>query len=112
MTLTGQSPVPSKLAGDSQALVITWTDNIQHRIPWSILRKLCPCATCRNPHEPDQKPTLLPVITPAEAQPLRGRAMKPVGNYAYGIDFTDGHNTGIYTFDFLRRLGEQIAASA
>ena len=31
--------------------------------------------------------------------------MKPVGHYAYGIHFADGHDTGIYTFEFLRSLG-------
>jgi DUF971 family protein len=31
--------------------------------------------------------------------------MKPVGNYAYSIDFSDGHDTGIYTLESLRQLG-------
>jgi DUF971 family protein len=32
--------------------------------------------------------------------------MKPIGNYAYAIQFSDGHDTGIYTFELLRRLGQ------
>jgi len=36
--------------------------------------------------------------------------MKPVGNYAYGIEFSDGHNTGIYSFETLRSLGERFAS--
>jgi DUF971 family protein len=35
--------------------------------------------------------------------------MKPVGNYAYGIHFSDGHTTGIYSLDYLRELGEEAA---
>ena len=31
--------------------------------------------------------------------------MKPVGSYAYSIDFSDGHNTGIYTLESLREMG-------
>ena len=34
--------------------------------------------------------------------------MKPVGNYAYSLTFSDGHDTGIYTYDLLRELGEQV----
>ena len=37
---------------------------------------------------------------------VRIMGMKPVGNYAYGIEFSDGHDTGIYTFEYLRELGE------
>jgi DUF971 family protein len=33
--------------------------------------------------------------------------MRPAGNYAYGIEFSDGHSTGIYTFERLFELGEQ-----
>jgi DUF971 family protein len=37
--------------------------------------------------------------------------MKPVGNYAYTIAFSDGHDTGIYSFDRLLELGEPDAAA-
>ena len=37
--------------------------------------------------------------------PKRPTAMQPVGNYAYSIHFSDGHNSGIYTLDYLRHLG-------
>ena len=33
--------------------------------------------------------------------------MEPAGNYAYHISFSDGHNTGIYTLDYLHALGEE-----
>jgi hypothetical protein len=39
----------------------------------------------------------------AEAQPLRIESMRPVGNYAYNIAFSDGHNSGIYSFAMLKR---------
>lgn len=42
-----------------------------------------------------------------EARPLTVQSMVPVGNYAYGIDFSDGHTTGIYRLEFLRELGEE-----
>jgi DUF971 family protein len=50
---------------------------------------------------------MLPVISVEQAQPLRITGMQPVGNYAYAIAFTDGHDTGIYDFALLRALGEE-----
>jgi DUF971 family protein len=50
---------------------------------------------------------MLPVISPEQAQPLRITGMQPVGNYAYAISFTDGHDSGIYEFTLLRALGEE-----
>ena len=44
---------------------------------------------------------MLPVLSAAEAQPLRIDAMSPVGQYAYSIDFSDGHSSGIFTFAML-----------
>ncbi len=111
---------PVSLKGDSDALHIEWSDGVTHHLTWRLLRRGCPCATCREERGAPAtaetvvdapvtvKPTaeLLPVITPQEARPLGVARMKPVGNYAYGIDFTDGHTTGIYTLDYLRQLGE------
>ena len=72
------------------------------------LRDECPCATCRELRSLPPKPAeLLPVLSPAEARPLTLLSMKPVGHYAYSIGFSDGHDTGIYTFDLLRELGEE-----
>ena len=48
----------------------------------------------------------LPVLSASEAQPTRIAAMKPVGNYAYAIHFNDGHDTGIFTLEFLRNFAE------
>jgi DUF971 family protein len=52
---------------------------------------------------------MLPIITDAETRPLRIVAMKPVGNYAYSIDFSDGHDTGIYTLETLHELGDEAS---
>ena len=48
------------------------------------------------------------MLTAAETQPLRVTGMKPTGSYAYAIDFSDGHNTGIFTLESLREMGTEI----
>jgi DUF971 family protein len=52
---------------------------------------------------------LLPVLSAEEARPLELRGMTPVGNYAYALDFSDGHDTGIFTLELLRELGAPAA---
>ena len=49
-----------------------------------------------------------PILSAAELQPMRVLGMKPVGNYAYTIHFSDGHDTGIFQFDLLRELGVKL----
>jgi len=49
----------------------------------------------------------LTVLRPEQAKPPRPTAMKPVGRYAYLIEWTDGHKGGIYTIEKLREIAEQ-----
>lgn len=99
------SLVPRSLKNEGEALRIEWSDGIVHRLQWRELRRRCPCATCRAQQKEPQQ--LLPVLKPEEAQPVKPMGMQPVGNYAYNIQFSDGHNTGIFTLEYLRQLGEE-----
>lgn len=87
---------------------IDWKDG--HKSKWSFkwLRNACPCATCveerkqekRKPGEPKQEPAqLLPMYTP----PARPVEVTPVGRYALSFHWEDGHSSGIYSWDYLRR---------
>ncbi|MDZ4851139.1 MAG: DUF971 domain-containing protein [Pirellulaceae bacterium] len=95
---------------EDRYLQITWSDGEVRRSSFGALRKACPCATCREKKRADasKKPNLLPVLSAAEAQPLKIVAMRPVGNYAYNIDFSDGHGSGLFTIELLRELGTTI----
>jgi DUF971 family protein len=88
-------------------LQITWSDQQQRSYSAKELRDACPCATCREKRTAAQNEPapLFQVLTPEEARPLKIEGMRPVGNYAYGIAFSDGHDTGIYTLELLRELG-------
>jgi DUF971 family protein len=102
------NPTKLELAGGDR-LRITWSDGQVREYTFRELRDACPCATCREKRNaPPAAHALLPIISEADIQPLRITAMKPVGNYAYSIDFSDGHNTGIYTLESLRELGEAV----
>jgi DUF971 family protein len=101
--------VPVKLAlAAADRLRIDWSDGTVREYGAGELRDRCPCATCREKRAHPEPATLLPVLSAAEAHPLAIRAMKPVGNYAYAIDFSDGHDTGIYTIEYLRELGSAV----
>ncbi len=97
---------PTKLAlNANQELQITWSDGVEQSIRVDRLRKECPCATCREKRsQPPPPMNMLPVLSAAEAQPLRLLGMKPMGNYAYSLEFSDGHDTGIFTLEFIRSL--------
>jgi len=101
---------PTKLAlGDDGRLRIDWSNGGIRSYSVRELRDACPCATCREKRlQPPPPANVLTVITPAEAQPLKLHGMKPVGQYAYSIEFSDGHDTGIYTFDLLREIGAEV----
>jgi DUF971 family protein len=96
---------------------IDWKDG--HRSAWSFawLRNGCPCATChedreqngRKPGEPKPKPqTLLPMYE-APARPVE---ITPVGNYAVKFKWRDGHESGIYSWEYLRRVCQCEACAA
>ena len=89
-----------------ETLQIAWSDGLVSRIMIAELRENCPCATCIEKRSKPQPATLLPILKPEETRPLAITKMEPQGRYAYAIDFSDGHNTGLFTLDLLRELGE------
>jgi DUF971 family protein len=101
-------PTQLERIGENQ-LLITWSDGEKRRYGARELRDACPCATCREKSTHEEPPGVLPVIGLSEAQPLKIHAMKPVGSYAYAIAFTDGHDTGIYSMELLKSLGQVVS---
>ena len=103
-------PTALKLTDDNR-LLIAWSDNSTRSYRVRELRDACPCATCREKRNaPAADPFTLPLFSTQELAPLRIQGMKPVGNYAYTIAFSDGHDTGIFSFELLRELGSDVQA--
>lgn len=96
-------PIDLQLIG--KELAIKWNDGTESFIPLDRLRRGCPCAGCQGERDildrlhkgPDHP------LTPAGFQI---RSLNPVGSYAIQPTWADGHNTGLYTFDYLRQLAE------
>ncbi|MEZ6192911.1 MAG: DUF971 domain-containing protein [Phycisphaerales bacterium] len=87
------------------ALTIQWSDGRLSIYPIAYLRKLSPSAEARELRkEMARNPlTVLPAGTGTEG-PLTAVGLDPVGNYAVRIRFSDGHETGIYSWKYLREI--------
>jgi DUF971 family protein len=82
-----------------QVLELAWPDGRVDRLPYRYLRGECPCATCRD--EWTGARILDPANVPADIA-LTG--MEPVGNYAVRLAWSDGHSSGLYTWEALANL--------
>lgn len=89
---------------DDGAIEIDWSDGAAAAYTPRLLRDACPCATCRERRAAPAEPNPLAVLDAAECAPLTISGMQPVGQYAYKVVFSDGHDSGIYTLEYLREL--------
>lgn len=80
-------------------LKIIWQDGAVSVYPARALRMACPCAGCVD--EISGKIRLVDTSVPQQVYPVR---VSLVGRYALTIEWSDGHHTGIYTFELLKRL--------
>ena len=96
------------LLSEGKGLEIDWKDGPKSAWSFDWLRNACPCATCVEEREQEgRKPgeskpraaELLPLYTP----PPRPGSVVPVGRYALQFNWLDGHSTGIYSWEYLRR---------
>lgn len=108
------SHTPTGITADrnKKLLGISWADGAESAIPFALLREACPCAQCRGGHEnmsstPDPDVFLIPLRDSKENEIADVQA---VGNYAITIAWGDGHKFGIYTWDYLRALGDGQSA--
>lgn len=83
-------------------LALAFDDGEELYLPLDLLRRACPCAACQG--EPD---ALGRVLRPVQQIGVRGFELLKsdvIGGYAIQLFWADGHSTGLYTFDYLRRL--------
>ena len=92
------TPTRIRQAGPSE-LAITWQDGHESVYPVRELRLACGCAVCVDEWTGEER--LDPASVPADVRPLK---LESVGRYALQIQWSDGHETGIYPFRRLRAL--------
>jgi len=96
---------PTKLSlANENLLVIEWADGTRRQYDVAELRQSCPCATCNAERAKAAAGNESPIRQPT----VTIQKMQPVGNYAYNIHFSDGHDTGIYTLQLLQELGREM----
>jgi DUF971 family protein len=102
------TPADLELRRKSQALHITWRDGAETTFPLAMLRRHCPCASCRTERESKK---LLPVLSFDPTKTIEVVDAKMMGNYAIQLIWSDGHDTGIFDYTYLRALGAKLDAS-
>ncbi len=92
-------PTAITLHQKSRILEISFADGRSFRLPYEFLRVYSPSAEVRG-HGPGQE------VLQVGKRTVEIRSVEPVGSYAVQPAFSDGHNTGIYSWDYLYELGE------
>ncbi len=93
-------PEPTQIIEESDSRVsIKWSDDVESQYNAAALRRTCPCAGCVNEWTGDK-------ILQSESVPddLTFDHISIVGRYALNFHFSDGHDTGIFSFKYLRDL--------
>ena len=97
--MTPRMPTPVEMGSVAdKTFTVTWSDGHQAWYSWLNLRVNCLCAACAG--EWRYRP---PKLRAEDIQPgIRAMSVAKVGAYALRFVWSDGHNTGIYTFNYLR----------
>ena len=102
--LNTQTPTPQDMTvhGQSRVLEVTFSDGAQFRIPFELMRIYSPSAEVQG-HGPGQE------VLQTGKREVDLTALEPIGNYAVQPTFSDGHDSGIFSWDYLYFLGSQQA---
>jgi DUF971 family protein len=105
MERRGPAVEPTEIRNDDDAsLSIAWADGAVFTYYAPVLRRECPCARCVNEWTGEK------MLDPAAiGEDLLIKDISLVGRYALCFKWSDDHDTGIYSFQYLRVLGEQYA---
>ncbi len=103
--LSKNSPTPQALTvhAQSRVLEISFSDGASFRIPFELMRVYSPSAEVQGHGEGQE-------VLQTGKRTVTLQSLEPVGNYAVQPTFSDGHNTGIFSWDYLYHLGVQEAA--
>ena len=100
--LDSSSPLPTDIVvhQQSKVLELAFSDGARFRIPFELMRVCSPSAEVQG-HGPGQE------VLQTGKREVELTALEPVGNYAVQPTFSDGHDTGIFSWDYLYFLGSE-----
>ncbi len=99
-------PTNIKVHKNEKRVAVRWEDGHDSSYSFQLLRAGCPCATCRGGHEnmgPEPDPRIFKITLP-ESNATELVNLELVGSYAMTISWKDGHNFGIFTWQYLRAM--------
>ena len=94
-----------------ESLTLQWEDGLVSVFEVGFLRKMSPSADAKQLREEQQKNPLTVLPSQADVEKLTVENIELVGNYAIRVIFSDGHHTGIYSWQYLRSLDKQCPES-
>lgn len=97
------TPTGVSVNKSAKKIFINWKDGHSSVYPFGGLRKSCPCVFCQGGHEAMGKDIDPIVFLTDTSERLDISNIKQSGNYAIQIFWSDGHNTGIYRWEYLRK---------
>jgi DUF971 family protein len=95
---------PTNIQQIGNELAIHWNDSRESYLDLQFLRRACPCAACGG--EPDVLGNIIRPNVSYSENSFELAGFDVVGGYALQPRWRDGHHTGIYSFQYLRRLAE------
>ena len=99
---------PTNLQQIGDELAIVWNDRTESYFKLEMLRRACPCAACGG--EPDALGNISRPLVSYNEKSFQLAGFQLVGGYALQPLWADGHNSGIYSFTYLRRLAKASGA--
>ena len=100
---------PTNIQQIGNELAILWNDNTESYLDFERLRRACPCAACGG--EPDVLGQVTRPQVSYNADSFRLTNFQIIGGYALQIRWGDGHDTGLYSFQYLRRLSAPLRST-
>ena len=102
--MSDTAPIELRLRTRSRVLSVTFADGVLFELPFEYLRVYSPSAEVQG-HGPGQR------VLVTGKQQVMVSSIEPIGHYAVKLIFDDGHDTGLFTWKYLRELGERQQAN-
>jgi DUF971 family protein len=102
------NPKEITVSREKREVRIRWQDGHESALGFDLLRKECPCAVCNDLRRRSATPASLTLSvlsgSVVKAGDIQVTEVKPVGRYAINFVWSDGHDSGIYSYNFLREV--------